>query len=226
MPLRLGETTPGSATPGWQLAGAALALGGYALGSHLLMAHAPRQPWAVVLLLAPMIGLVAAVAWKSRHAPTLLGCVVALALLATIVARGGLGDVDRLYVLQHAAIHAALGIVFGLTLRRGATPLISALAERAQGPLPPAACEYTRRLTAVWVVYFFAMVALSLALYALAPWWWWSLYANVLTPLAAGALFVGEYLLRYRLHPEFERVSLAQTLQAWRTARSSRWPAS
>ncbi len=109
-------------------------------------------------------------------------------------------------------------IVFGATLRAGATPLISVLAERVQGPLPPAVQRYTRRLTAVWVVYFAGMTVLSLALYAWAPWWWWSLYANVLTPLAAGALFFGEFALRYRLHPEFQRVSLMQTLHAYRAS--------
>ena len=35
----------------------------------------------------------------------------------------------------------------------------------------------------------------------------WAVFANLLTPLALVAMFVGEYLLRYRLHPEFERAS-------------------
>ena len=60
------------------------------------------------------------------------------------------------------------------------------------------------------------MVALSLGLFAAAPWWWWSAFANLVTPVAAVALFVGEYLLRYRLHPEFERVTLGQALKAYR----------
>ena len=28
-------------------------------------------------------------------------------------------------------------------------------------------------------------------------------------------MFVGEYLLRYRLHPEFERATLADTVRAY-----------
>jgi len=35
------------------------------------------------------------------------------------------------------------------------------------------------------------------------------------TPLAIVALFIGEYLLRYRLHPEFERATLAQAVRAY-----------
>jgi hypothetical protein len=38
--------------------------------------------------------------------------------------------------------------------------------------------------------------------------------ANLLTPLLVGALFIGEYLLRYRLHPEFERTRLIDAVRA------------
>jgi uncharacterized membrane protein len=200
----------------WPLAFAALALFGYAVASHWLMVHAGQEPWAVAALLAPMLGLAAWLALRLRNAPALLACGVAAAVLATLVSRGGLGSVDRLYVLQHVALHVALGCGFAFTLRNGATPLISAMAARAQGPLDDGVSRYTRRLTAIWVAYFFGMAVLSVMLFVLAPWWWWSLYANVLTPLAAGTLFVGEYLLRYRLHPEFRRVSLVQTFLAYR----------
>ena len=49
----------------------------------------------------------------------------------------------------------------------------------------------------------------------MAPWWVWSFYANLLTPLAAGSLFVGEHLLHYRLHPEFQRVTMLQAVRAY-----------
>ena len=45
----------------------------------------------------------------------------------------------------------------------------------------------------------------------------WSLLANLLTPVFTAAMFVGEYLVRYWLHPDFERVSLQLALQAWRS---------
>lgn len=200
----------------WPVAVGLTALGGYALLSHLLMVHAAHEPWAVAALLAPMLGAAAWLALQLRHTRALLACGVAAAGLVAIVARGGVGSVERLYLLQHMALHAALGGVFALTLRPGATALITAMADRVQGPLTEGLCRYTRRLTAVWVGYFAGMVLLSPLLFVLAPWWWWSLYANLLTPLAAGALFIGEFLLRYRLHPEFERVTFLQTLFAWR----------
>jgi len=94
---------------------------------------------------------------------------------------------------------------------------ISALAAREGTAMTSGKAAYTRRVTVLWAEYFFVMVALSLALYAWAPWWVWSLFANLLTPVAAVTLFVGEYWLRYRLHPEFERASMLQALRAYRS---------
>lgn len=213
---RRGSAGSGPDRPLWHVAVGSIALAGYALLSHGLMVHAAHEPWAVAALLAPMLGAVAWLALRLRHAQALLACGVAAVLLAAVVVRGGTGSVERLYLLQHMAMHIALGTLFALTLRPGATALVTAMADRVQGPLTEDLRRYTRRLTAIWVAYFAGMVALSPLLFALAPWWWWSLYANLLTPLAAGALFIGEFLLRYRLHPEFERVSLLQTIFAWR----------
>jgi uncharacterized membrane protein len=77
---------------------------------------------------------------------------------------------------------------------------------------------YTARLTRLWVAYFALMSLLCLALYLWAPWSWWSLFANLLTPLVAVGVFAGEHLLRYRIHPDFERVSIVQTVRAYRQA--------
>jgi len=203
--------------PSWRVVAAAAALAAYALLSHALMVRAGDQPWAVAALLGPLVLALAALAWGQRHAPTLLLCVAALAALAWIGASGQPQTINRLYLLQHAGIHCALGCAFAVTLRRGATPLISVLSARVHGSLTPGRAAYTRRVTALWALYFALMVALSLALYAWAPWWAWSLFANVVTPLAAIGLFTGEHWLRYRLHPEFERASMGQALRAWRS---------
>jgi hypothetical protein len=75
---------------------------------------------------------------------------------------------------------------------------------------------YTRALTQLWCAYFLAMIGVSLALYALAPWPWWSLYCNVFTPLAAVAFFAGEYAWRWWRHPEFEFISPLSVWLAFR----------
>lgn len=203
--------------PSWRLVAAGLALAGYALLSHVLMVLAGDRPWAVAALLAPLVLAVAGLAWRQRHLPTLLLCVAVLGALAWVGASGQAQSINRLYLLQHAGIHLALGCAFAFTLRPGATPLITALAARQHATMTPAKALYTRRVTTVWAGYFGVMVVLSLALYAAAPWWLWSLFANLATPLAAIGLFVGEHWLRYRLHPEFERASLLQGLRAYRS---------
>ena len=119
---------------------------------------------------------------------------------------------------QHAGVHAALALGFALTLRPGRQALISQLAQRVHGRagFTPAMAAYTRRLTQVWVLYFLVVALLSLVLHAAGLVEAWSLWVNVVTPLSLLAMFVGEHLLRYRLHPEFERVGLMTAVRAWR----------
>jgi hypothetical protein len=68
-----------------------------------------------------------------------------------------------------------------------------------------------RRLDA----YFVLMAAVSIGLFAVRAVRRWALFANLLTPLAMVLMFVGEFVLRYRLHPEFERATLADAMNAY-----------
>lgn len=190
-----------------------LAVALYALLSHFLMLHAANEPWAVAALFGPLILPCLAVAWRRRQ-PLLIAASAAAALaLVVIVARGGLGDVKRLYLMQHAGTHLALGLTFLASLRGGGPSLITQMARRVHA-LSPAMEIYTVQVTKLWVAYFLGMVAASIAVYALLPWSAWSLLANVLTPVIIGLVFVGEHWARYRLHPEFERLTLAEMVQA------------
>lgn len=200
----------------WRLALGLTAGAGYALASHWLMLHAADAPWAIVVLLGPLLTAGAGYAMQHHRLLGLAAFAAGCAALAWVVAQGGLGSVNRLYLLQHMGIHLALGVSFALTLRPGHVPLITRLATRLHGSLDPARTRYTRHVTVAWCLYFFGMATLSLAVYAWAPWSAWSLLANVATPLAMAVLFVGEYLLRFRLHPEFERKPLADMVKAWR----------
>lgn len=206
-------------TPRWAAAMAVLALLGiaaYAGLSHVLMVHAAREPWAVAVLFGPLIAAVAGTAWRARQGWVLAACAAAVGVLVFTVLRGGVDDMNRLYVLQHGGIHLALAWAFGHTLLPGHTPLITALARTVHLNFTEDMQRYTRRLTAAWAAYFVGMVGLSVVLYALAPWPWWSFFCNVLTPLFAALAFVGEHLLRYRRHPEFERVSMRTAVAAYR----------
>ena len=206
---------------GWRMAAApaaVVALVGYALLSNWLMVHHASHPWTLAVLFGPLLLAVAGLGWQRRQGLTLAACAVLLAVLIAVVLQGGVTDAQRLYVLQHGAIHLALAWSFGLTLRSGEKALITGLAEGLHGrlnqPFTPALARYTRGVTAWWTGYFLAMLALSALLYALAPWPWWTLYCTVFTPLSAATLFVIEYLWRYHRHPEFPRVTMRAAFDA------------
>ena len=200
---------------GWRVAVALALVAAYAVASHLLMTHASNHPWTVAALFGPLLAAAAWSGWHTRQPRLLLGCAVALVVLVGVVARGGVDDVNRLYVLQHAGIHLALAFTFGITLRAGATPLIVAMGEKVHRVFTAEMRAYARRLTLAWVIYFVGMVVVSLIVYALAPWPWWSLFCNLITPAAAVGFFVGEPVWRHWRHPHFEPVSLRAAWDAY-----------
>ena len=187
----------------------------YVLASHWLMTRAPASPWGVLAIVGPMLALATFLAWQRGQRLLAALALLATAALAWHAWRGGGLAPGSIYVAQHVAIHVLLAFVFGLTLVGGRESLVTALARRVHGTMTPAMLVYSRRVTVVWTCYFVAMALLSLALYELAPFATWAAFANLATPLAMIALFVGEYLLRYRLHPEFERATLSQALNAY-----------
>jgi len=123
---------------------------------------------------------------------------------------------QRVHMAEHVAIHLGLALWFGSTLRAGAVPLITRLAARVHGTLTAPKVRYTRTVTAIWTATFALIAGLSPVLYASLPFAGWTLFADVASPLLLAALFFGEYALRYRLHPEFERTHLRDMVRAWR----------
>jgi uncharacterized membrane protein len=187
----------------------------YAVASHLLMTHASNHPWTVAALFGPLLAAAAFSGWRARQPRLLIGCAVAVVVLIGVVARGGVDDVNRLYVLQHAGIHLALAFTFAVTLRAGATPLIVAMGEKVHREFTAEMRAYARRLTFAWVIYFVGMVVVSLIVYALAPWSWWSVFGNLVTPAAVAVFFVAEHVWRHWRHPHFEPVSLRAAWDAY-----------
>jgi uncharacterized membrane protein len=215
---------PASSRARWA-AGAAAALV-YAAASHALMTRAQDSAWSLAIVLGPVVILGAAAAWGGGQRTLAVGGVL-LALFLALQAASGRGIPSRwLYLAQHAGAHLALAVGFGATLRRGAEPLVSAMARRVHVDFSADLARYTRRLTLAWTLYFAGMALASLLLFLAGDFARWSLLANILTPVFTAAFFVGEYLLRYWLHPEFERVSLQQAVHAYRTydARAPRDP--
>ena len=189
----------------------------YAGVSHWMMLFHAAEPWAVGVLLAPL-WLAALGLAGSRFGAWGLTVAGAVGVIGfALVLRGEAGDPNRLYVFQHAGINALLCGWFGSTLRGDRLSLIGQFAARIH-PLSPAMRAYTARVTCVWAVYFALMTVASIAVYAFLSFAAWSVLANLLTPVMVAGLFVGEYLLRYRLHPEFERTRLIDTVRAFYNA--------
>jgi len=201
----------------WRLALLLAAGVAYAGLSHWMMLFHAQAPWAVMVLLGPLwlsaLGLAG-----SRFGAWGLSVVALVGIVGMVLVwQGEAGDTNRLYVLQHVGINALLCGWFGASLRGDRLSLVSEFAQRVH-PLSPAMRVYTTGVTRVWTVYFAAMVLASIAVYALLPFAAWSLLANLLTPLSVALLFIGEHLVRYRLHPEFERTRLVDAVRAFYNA--------
>ena len=187
----------------------------YLAGCHWLMTSAPDSRWNAVIVVGPMLGLLGLFA--ARRGQRFVAGVAFLGLAGLVLQAwqgGGLAP-TTLYLAQHVAIHAALAVMFALTLRPGQEPLVTALARRVHGKVAPGVAPYARKVTVAWCGYFVLMATISIGLFLFAPFDAWALFANLLTPLAMLLLFVGEFLLRYRLHPEFERATLADAMNAY-----------
>jgi uncharacterized membrane protein len=187
----------------------------YVLGTHWLMTRAHASPWSVVGVLTPMLAAIALGAWRGGQRA--LASVAAL-LIAALCGQALLGvqlPPDLLYVAQHAGVNLFLAVGFGSTLRAGHTPLITTLARRVHRNFTPEMAIYTRKCTLAWTLYFVAMALVSIALYGFAPFETWALFANLLSPLTVAVMFGAEYLLRYWLHPEFERASVADAIRSY-----------
>ena len=123
---------------------------------------------------------------------------------------------QNLVALPSIAFNALIATVFALTLRRGRTPMILAIATWAMAPEPmtPEFAHYLRGQTLAWTIFFFLM-ALACAVLALAaPFSWWSLFANVLSWPLIGAFFCTEYLIRRRWFPHLPDHTPLQTISS------------
>ncbi len=199
-----------------------LALAGFLVLHHLLSDAAAsgdgRAPLAVAVAWTSICAVLASLA--SPHPRTGL-LLTALGLAAVWYWQAALARrIDYVYLAQHAGAHLVLGILFARTLgRRHGPALISRLATRIHGPLPPAIARYTRQVTLGWTAYFLAMALASVVLFATASLGAWSVLANLVTLPLIIAGFLFEYLLRHRLHPDFEHVSIFEGIRAYRSPR-------
>jgi uncharacterized membrane protein len=118
-------------------------------------------------------------------------------------------------LLQDCALYGLLAVSFAGSLRPGATALCTELADKLHGPLTPREVRYSRRITAAWALFFAAVVAVTVLLFAAAPLRVWSLFANFcILPLVA-LMFIAEYAVRRRVLPQAERGGILATVRTF-----------
>lgn len=102
--------------------------------------------------------------------------------------------------VPHAMAYIALLAVFAASLRPGREPVITILARRSRGHLPPEIVRYTRRVTWAWCWFCLAQLGGSLALLLLAPLAVWSLFINLCNLPLVGVMLGAEYVYRQWRH--------------------------
>ncbi len=162
-----------------------------------------RSPFGTVLLIAlvPLLFHLAIVA--TSHIP--------VALTAS-----GLFKVSFISAaaLMHWGLYTGLLATFALTLRRGHTPLITAMAYRLHGAdIPAELVAYTRRVTFAWSIFFAGQLTTSVLLFCFAPLTAWSFFVNILDIPLVAAMFAAEYAVRLRVLHDPPRHSFAMIFQ-------------
>jgi uncharacterized membrane protein len=104
-----------------------------------------------------------------------------------------------LYLLQECTVYALLALSFGQSLRRGGVALCTRLADRLHGPLTNDEVRYTRRITAVWALFFALIAAATCILFYFASLHTWSMFANFCVLPLIGMMFAAEYAVRRRV---------------------------
>lgn len=191
----------------------------YLIFSHLLTIAERPSTLMLVLGVTPLTVLALLATWHSRMRWFALPLLAMLSLTALMHFEELRNHVNWLYFMQHAGAMILLAISFGSTLGQGDADALCSRVTRLmlRGPADPAYMRYTWKITLVWTVYFITSAVLSVGLFFFGPIAVWSFFANLLTPVTVGLLFVIEYLVRVRVLPDRPHFSIAQTIQAYRS---------
>jgi len=96
------------------------------------------------------------------------------------------------------AVSLAAAAVFALSLHFP-PPVIERIARLTEPDLPPKGVAYTRRVTEVWVGFLLLNASISAATAVWGSLDQWTLWNGLLSYLAMGALFAGEFVVRQRV---------------------------
>jgi uncharacterized membrane protein len=189
----------------------------YSVAVHVLVTQDNRTILGVLFAVvsggSTLLVMVWSAGWRARLA-VLAGALITGVLGAKMA---GTWDPRWVYLVQHAGIHALLGAYFVFTLRPGKTAIITRMASLVRKSMNDEVRAYTRKVTAIWVGYFFGMAGLSITLFVsglvTGNMMAWSILSNALTWPAVAILACGEYIVRRKRFPNDEHMSLWENLK-------------
>ena len=181
---------------------------GFAIAAHFAIVRGLDDQSGALLSLVPVAFLGAWLVRRSARRQFALA-LAALAGVGAWLAFPALKSwFPSLFFVEHAGAQLVLAYVFGRTLAKGREPLVARFARMVHGDLPPEVERYCRAVTVAWTAFFCVLFALSCALYLGGFLAAWSVLANILSPILVCAMFAVEYVVRYRVLPDWERVGV------------------
>lgn len=170
----------------------------------LLQAATVAYPFAVFFLinrlplwmfLAGGLLLGAAQMFRMRHNPFFTGILPMAATGAALLIL--LYFISAQHAVQAYPIFVSLGFAAAFALSLRFPPSVAERVARLHEPdLPPEGVRYTRRVTWVWLIFLLANAATSCALMLWGTLAQWTLWCGLLSYVAMGLLFAGEYAIR------------------------------
>lgn len=204
---------------------AVLGVGGaiYLALGYLASSSTHPPLFAVLVTAIPVVAGFIAASWRTAfRIPAMVLCVAVLIVLGMRV-EFLLSHAAWLYFVQHFGAMAALGIMFGSTLRTHESALCSRIAKfTIAEPLDARYFRYTWSVTFAWTMYFVVSALISVVLFFFSTLEMWSLFAAILTPVSVPVMFGCEYLIRLRALPNRPHFSIAQTIESYQKYVNSR----
>lgn len=158
--------------------------------------HYNKPEYAVYLL--GLLLLLPALLNIFRSRQVSLGAGVAIIMGLALLWFPGLQGIS-LVQLMPVVINGLLCGLFANSLRHGNTALITRIALLMhRDSIPQRVVDYTRKVSAVWTLFFFFLALSNLLLALFAPVEVWSLFANLLSYVLIGCLFLVEFFFRRR----------------------------
>jgi uncharacterized membrane protein len=169
-------------------------VGAYPLFVYFSLGHLSPLILAAVLLALAVLRLLF-LRQAGGDPVLLLASVLVMALVAIHVLLSRDAEGLRYYPV---AMNAAMLLLFAWSLGQPQS-LIERFARLFEPDLPAEGVRYTRRVTAVWCLFFLINGSIALWTALAASWATWALYNGFIAYLLMATLFAGEYLVRRRV---------------------------